>query len=351
MPQTQEAPPVTGIAQDWRDEYAYTAGVQAFIYGFPYIYNAKLRHDWVTQARDPAVVPYAAVNQFWHAARLIDAAYRDGGCPNNDALYSLAWLDLRDEPVILSHPDMADRYFTFELTGFTSDNFDYVGQRTTGPRAGHFAIAGPNWRGDLPPEVEPLTPAPTPWVLVLGRTSVDGTADLPDVQALQAQYRLTPLSLWDKPQAAVSERREVYAPAEMTADPLGPWKTLNTMLAENPPPPEHALMLRQFARIGVRNRSSPPKESVALVSRSPSRRYSAARYSPAAHPSVCRCSAATSPSPSTRLASRSSEAASPRLSARSRGPISRIRPSARSRAIRSGGSARPASTSREPPGT
>ena len=25
MPQTQEAPPVTGIAQDWRDEYAYTA--------------------------------------------------------------------------------------------------------------------------------------------------------------------------------------------------------------------------------------------------------------------------------------------------------------------------------------
>jgi hypothetical protein len=42
---------------DWKAEYAYTTGMQAFIYGFPYIYNAKLRHDWVTQARDPAVVP------------------------------------------------------------------------------------------------------------------------------------------------------------------------------------------------------------------------------------------------------------------------------------------------------
>ena len=163
---------------DWKAEYAYTAGMQAFIYGFPYIYNAKLRHDWVTQARDPAVVPYAAVNHFWHAARVMDATYRDGGCPNNDTLYSLAWLDLGEEPVILSHPDMVGRYFTFELMGFSSDNFDYVGQRTTGSKAGHFAICGPGWHGDLPPGVQATLPAPTPWVLLLGRTLVDGDADL-----------------------------------------------------------------------------------------------------------------------------------------------------------------------------
>ena len=251
MPQAQQAPPVAGGAEDWRGEYAYTAGVQAFIYGLPYIHNAQLRHDWVTQARDPAVIPYAAVNQFWHAAHLIGATYRDGGCPNNDALYSLAWLDLRDGPVILSHPDMADRYFTFELTGFASDNFGYVGQRTTGSQAGHFAITGPGWKGDLPPQVQPAGPAPTPWVLVLGRTLVDGPADLPNVQALQAQYRLTPLSLWGGSSATAPECREVYAPAAMTTDPLGPWKTLNAMLAENPPPGHHAVLLRQFAAIGV----------------------------------------------------------------------------------------------------
>ena len=45
---------------DWQAEYAYSPGVQAFIYGFPYIYNAKIRHKWVTQPRDPAVIPYAA---------------------------------------------------------------------------------------------------------------------------------------------------------------------------------------------------------------------------------------------------------------------------------------------------
>ena len=104
----------------WKAEYAYTTGMQAFIYGFPYMYNAKLRHDWVTSKRDPEVVPYAAVNHFWHASRLIDAGYRDGGCPNNDTLYSVAWLDLGEEPVILSHPDMGGRdNSTFELMGFT----------------------------------------------------------------------------------------------------------------------------------------------------------------------------------------------------------------------------------------
>jgi hypothetical protein len=100
MSQTQEKPTVPDGEQDWLAEYAFAAAVMAFIYGFPYIYHAKLRHDWVTQPRNPQLVPYAAVNHFWHASHLMDA-YRDGGCPNNDILYSSAWLDLHDEPVIL----------------------------------------------------------------------------------------------------------------------------------------------------------------------------------------------------------------------------------------------------------
>ncbi len=236
---------------DWKAEYAYTTGMQAFIYGFPYMYNAQLRHDWVTSKRDPDVVPYAAVDHFWHAARLIDASYRDGGCPNNDTLYSLAWLDLGEEPVILSHPDMGDRYFTFELMGFTSDTYDYVGQRTTGSKAGDFAISGPGWQGKLPPGVRSVRAAPTPWILIMGRVLVDGPAEVPAVRALQEQFRLTPLSMWGKRGVVVPGRRDVYAPVKAGEDPLGPWKTLNAMLAQNPPPEHHAVVLGQFARIGI----------------------------------------------------------------------------------------------------
>ena len=234
----------------WLSELVYAAGVQAFIYGFPYISYAELRHAWVTEDRDPEVVPYAAVNHFWHASRLLDATYRDGGSPSTDCLYSFAWVDLRQEPVILSHPDMGDRYFTFQLAGFTSDNFGYVGQRTTGSAAGDFAIVGPGWRGELPPGVRRAEPAPTPWVLLLGRTAVTGAADIPAARALQQRYRLTPLSLWGVEGADVPARRDVYAPPP-ASDPLAPWKTLNAMLVENPPPPHHSVVLEQFRRMGI----------------------------------------------------------------------------------------------------
>ena len=60
-------PLVTGKVEDWHGEYAYSLGLQAFIYGFPYIYNAQTRYKWVTQPRNPKFVPYAALNEFWHA--------------------------------------------------------------------------------------------------------------------------------------------------------------------------------------------------------------------------------------------------------------------------------------------
>ena len=51
-------PLVTGKVEDWHGEYAYSLGLQAFIYGFPYIYNAQLRHKWVTDSdHDPTFTP------------------------------------------------------------------------------------------------------------------------------------------------------------------------------------------------------------------------------------------------------------------------------------------------------
>ena len=259
-------PLVTGKVEDWHGEYVYSLGLQAFIYGFPYIYNAQTRYKWVTQPRNPDFVPYAALNEFWHASQLMDATYRDGGCPNNDTLYSTAWLDLSEEPIILSHPDMGDRYFTFELMGVGSDNFDYIGQRATGSKAGSFAIVGPDWEGELPDDVDQSRAhSPSPTVLVMGRTLVNGDADVATVKELQKEYLLTPLSQWGNANVERPERHNVLEPIEPEQDPLGPFKTLNAMLEENPPPADHALLLNQFARIGIgpdsTSRSSPTSSS------------------------------------------------------------------------------------------
>jgi hypothetical protein len=253
MPMLRSAvnPLLTGKVKDWHEEFAYSTGLQAFIYGFPYIYNAQIRHKWVTQPRDPTFIPYAAVNEFWHASRLMDASYRDGGCPNNDTLYSIAWLDLGPEPIILSHPEMGDRYFTFELIGIDSNNIDYIGRRTTGSKPGNFAIVGPGWTGDLPTDVESVAASPNPWALIIGRTLVEDDSDVSTVRELQEHYRLTPLSQWGLERPVRSERRDVLEPIEPEKDPLGPFKTLNAMLEENPPPDHHDVVLGQFALVGI----------------------------------------------------------------------------------------------------
>jgi hypothetical protein len=251
---TSAATGAAGAAEepfDWRGEYASALGTMALVYGFPYVYNARIRHKWVTAPVDPQHVPYSAVNEFWHAPGVIDASFRDGGCPNNDTLYSVAWVDLTAEPIVLSHPDMGDRDFSFELSSAASDNFDYVGQRTTGSATGDFLIAGPGWSGAVPHGLTPIAPSPTPWILCLGRTLVDGAEDLEAAHALMSGYRLTPLSAWGDPDFSPAGRRDVLAPIEASEDPLGPWKALNAMPAENPPPPEHAVLLRQFAEIGI----------------------------------------------------------------------------------------------------
>ena len=246
------AAPAAPAVFDWQAENAYSLALQAFVYGFPYVLYAQTRYTWTNVPQDPKHVPYAPVNQFWHASEVTDATWREGGCPNNDTLYSLAWVDLSAGPVVLTVPEIEpERYWSFQLAGFTSDTFAYVGQRL-GSGAGHYALVGPDWQGDLPEGVTAVTPpSPTPWILVLGRTLVNGVEDLPAVHALQAQYRLTPLSLWGRPDVRLPERRDVYRPAAPTDDPLGAWKALNAMLVENPPPAHHAVLLRQFATIGI----------------------------------------------------------------------------------------------------
>jgi hypothetical protein len=239
------------VLADWREEYAYTLGLQAYIYGIPWVFLPQLRWQWVTQPVNPEKTPYASLGRFWHMKALADAQYRDGGFPNNDTLYSVAWVDVRRGPVILSHPDMGDRYFAFELASLDSDNFAYVGTRTTGQRAGYYAIVGAGWHGTLPDGVATLERTRTPSVLILGRTQVDGPADVANVRVLQAQYRLTSLARWGLPPTRAAEDHHAWRPFDPKVDPLAAWKTMNRAMTEEPPETRHAALLKLFATIGV----------------------------------------------------------------------------------------------------
>lgn len=118
---------------DWREQYAYSVGVQAYIYAGPLLYLTQLRYKWTTDANS---FPYTPLNRLYNFRNIADATYKDGGSPNNDTLYSWGFFDLSKEPVVLVHPDMGQRYFTFEMADMYSNNFGYVGKLTTGSKGG-----------------------------------------------------------------------------------------------------------------------------------------------------------------------------------------------------------------------
>lgn len=236
----------------WQEQYAYALGKGALPYLFPYFYSAQIRWKWTNVIpKDPTSQPYAPINHFWHANKLADHHYQDGGTPNNDTIYSTAWVHVDKEPIILSHPDMGDRYFSFHFTKVTSDILAVVSSQSTGSKSGHFALVPQGFKDELPQGVQALKTAQGSWYLLLARTMVKDQSDLAAVKLLQQQYQLTPLSYWEKPQDSFPKSRAVWQPFNAKEDPLAHWKTINKALAEDPPPQYENALLSLLADLHI----------------------------------------------------------------------------------------------------
>jgi hypothetical protein len=241
-PKAAAAPVVAPF--DWREAHAYALGIQAFHYLYPWAYMPGARWTRTENAGRQA-------NRFAHIRDLETAAKLSGGGPNNDTLYSRAWLYVKDEPVIVSVPAIAERYYTLEFVDWLGDNFDYVGTRATGTQAGHYAVIPVGWKGTLPTGVKALTAVTTPWAIIMGRTFVKDAADLPAVRAIQDQYKITPLSQWGIANAVAPKTPEIWQPLETKADPLADWKNINRALTEVSPDPRDADLVQSFKQLGI----------------------------------------------------------------------------------------------------
>jgi hypothetical protein len=230
--------------------------VEAYVFGYPLVLM-DVTHQVMT-AVPSAGAHKAPVNQFIHIREFPDYTMTDVVSPNADTLYSTAWLDLTNEPIILSVPDVGKRYYLMEMLDAWTNVFASPGTRTTGNGRGDFAIVGPQWKGKAPADVKEIK-SPTNMVWVIGRTQTNGKEDYAAVRAIQDQYKLTLLGAWGKDykppdNAPVAPGIDVKTPpveqvAKMDAATF--FARLNTLMKDNPPAAADASALNSLTAIGV----------------------------------------------------------------------------------------------------
>jgi hypothetical protein len=206
------------------------AAREAWLYGLPMIEMARTRAAALSGPANPGA------NRFAHARRLAGPQSRAVTAPNNDTLYSSAWLDLTQGPVTLTIPPTGDRYISVAAMNMFTDNDAVLGTRTTGRDGGRFTLVGPGQPGSGPDVVR----VATPHAWLLGRVLVDGPDDLAAVHKVQDALVLEGPTGMTYPAFATRQ-----SPA------LDYFASLARLLAADPPPATDRALFARIAPLGL----------------------------------------------------------------------------------------------------
>ena len=163
---------------------AVEIATDAYIYGYSLVTTDVTRVQMSNVAKVEEL--RAPTGTFFNIKGYPPATYRGVSATNADTLYSVAWLDL-SEPQVFSHPEVKNRFFTFELVDLWMIVKDSVGTNTSGEKAMTYLFTGPGWKGTVPKGMTHIS-FPTRYMVILGRTyALNTPEDLAKVHALQAQ--------------------------------------------------------------------------------------------------------------------------------------------------------------------
>ena len=230
--------------------------VDAYIYGYPLV-TFDMARKQQTNVETPDG-QHAPMNQMIKMRTYLPIDNHCCAAPNADTLYTIAWLDVYKEPLILKVPEIKDRYYIVPLLDGFSEVIKVISSINDGSDARTLAITGPGWSGTLPEGVEEVESS-TAIVWLLGRVYSTGTPeDYKIVNDIQDQFELIPLSAYGQP----------YTPPTGIVDPDFDMKTavraqINSMdvytyfdylarlLKTNPPKPADAEMVEKLVKIGL----------------------------------------------------------------------------------------------------
>ncbi len=223
---------------------------EGFIYGLPIVMNYAVMYEYAIDRNSGQFK--APFNQILNEARVF--TYKDTAVvtPNSDTPYSLMFMDLRAEPMVLSVPMVEkNRYYSVQLTDGNTFNYGYIGSRATGNEAGDYMVVGPNWKGETPPGIRKVFRSSTDFSAAIYRTQLFNPADMPNVVKVQSGYKVQPLSGYLKQPAPPAAPTINFPKIDKEMVKTHFFDYLDFALQFAPAGPEEKAIREKLARIGI----------------------------------------------------------------------------------------------------
>ncbi len=233
---------------------------QAYIYSFPLVLMDVTKEK--TTNTEVATYTQAPINQFVHVPAFADANAKDIVLPNVDTLYSQAFLDLSESPVIMEMPK-TDRYCIMQLMDAFTNTVEivecmYQEGRTT------YIITGPDFEGEIPNGMIEIK-CPTNMAWILGRTvCADNENNAADgwiiTRTIQYQMKMYTLEQYESgtqntpPKGEVEEEYKDIVPLNYVIYNLSVkqyFERVNKLLEKNYPAEADAPMMAALSAVGV----------------------------------------------------------------------------------------------------
>jgi hypothetical protein len=223
---------------------------EGYIYGLPIVMNYAIMYDYAVDKNSSQFkAPFNQIHSLHHVATYQDTAIIS---PNSDTPYSLMFMDVRSEPVVLSVPVVEKpRYYSVQLIDGNTYNFGYIGNRTTGNEAGDYMVVGPEWKGATPPGIKKVFHSRTQLPFAIYRTQLFNPTDISNVEKIQSGYKAQPLSAYLKQPAPPAAPPIDFPKIDKDLVKTDFFKYLDFALQFDPVAPVEVAIREKLARIGV----------------------------------------------------------------------------------------------------
>src|SRR5438876_6407476 len=223
---------------------------EGFIYGLPLVMNYAVMNEFAVDTKSSQFkAPFNEINNEHRVATPEDTAVIT---PNSDTPYSMVWMDLRAEPMVLSVPAVEKkRYYSVQLIDGNTYNYGYIGSRATGNEAGDYMVVGPDWKGEKPAGIKKVFTSTTPFSVAGYRTQLFNAEDMPNVVKVQAGYKAQSLSAFLKQPAPPPAPKIDFLPATTEGIKSNFYEYLDAALQFVPETADTKDLRARLASIGI----------------------------------------------------------------------------------------------------